>query len=238
MNPSRSLPSEHPRARFKKTNLSEVLVTYLKEQILNGELNPGDRLVETKIAEELEISQTPVREAIRQLSGEGIVTLVPHKGPIVRSLEMIDVYEIYSLRAGLEGMSMRFAVQWADAEEIEWLEGHYAEMERKLHDESVTSLLDDSAILHQTIVNMSKHSRLITMYHALSFQISLVNRILGKKSTKQKEVDQHRELIVALKHGDPADAERVIRHHIYRSYLEFIESQAGSNQEFSHLQWY
>ncbi|MBX3015972.1 MAG: GntR family transcriptional regulator [Caldilineaceae bacterium] len=230
--------SEHPRTRFKKLNLSEVLVAYLKEQILNGELNPGDRLVETKIAEDLEISQTPVREAIRQLSGEGIVTLVPHKGPIVRSLDMKDVYEIYSLRAGLEGMSMRFAVQWADPEEIEWLVDHYAGMERKLHDASVTSLLEDSAILHRTIVSMSKHSRLVSMYHSLSFQISLVNRILGKESTKQKEVDQHRELIVVLQSGDPAEAERVIRQHIYRSYLEFVELQTGSNKEFSHLRWY
>src|SRR5829696_4588817 len=111
LKPKVALEQESNRNRFKKSNLSEVLVTYLKEQILSGALNPGDRLVETKIAEELEISQTPVREAIRHLSGEGIVTLVPNKGPIVRSLDMTDVYEIYSLRAGLEGLAMRFAVQ-------------------------------------------------------------------------------------------------------------------------------
>ncbi len=87
---------------MEKKSMSQDLVTLIKQQILNGELNPGDRIVETKVAKELGISQTPVREAVRMLSGEGIINIVPNRGPIVKEIEERDIFEIYSLRASLE----------------------------------------------------------------------------------------------------------------------------------------
>lgn len=224
----------------RKTNLSESLVDYLKQQILQGKLNPGDRIVETKIAEDLSVSQTPVREALRQLSGEGIVVLVPNKGPVVRSLDMQDVFEIYSVRAGLEGMSMRFATQRASDEEVAQLQRYFGEMEEKLHDASVpeTGLLEYSATIHQYVVDLSRHSRLISMYQSISFQISLVNRILGKESSKQKEVDQHREVVEALAGRNPGLAENVMRRHIYRSYCEFVAVQQNPVAEALSYQWF
>jgi DNA-binding GntR family transcriptional regulator len=223
-----------------KTSLSESLVGYIKQQILNGMLNPGDRIVETKIAEELGISQTPVREALRQLSGEGIVTLVPNKGPIVRALQMDDVFEIYSIRAGLEGLSMRFATQRATDAEVERLVAFHGAMEAKAADEAVpvSSLLADSVSVHQYIVDLSRHSRLVSMYRSISFQIALVNRILGRESTKQKEVDQHREVVEALASRDPDFAEKVMRKHIHRSYCEFLDVQKDLTSEHRQYIWF
>lgn len=229
-----------PTNPVHKTSLSESLVEYLKQQILQGKLDPGGRIVETKIAEDLGISQTPVREALRQLSGEGIVTLVPNRGPIVRSLDMQDVFEIYSVRAGLEGMSMRFATQRASDAEILRLQSFHEGMERKLNDPSiqVAALLADSASIHQYIVDLSRHSRLIAMYRSISFQIALVNRILGKESSKQKEVDQHREVAEALASRDPGFAETVMRRHIFRSYCEFLAVQQDPQSEFRSYRWF
>jgi DNA-binding GntR family transcriptional regulator len=221
----------------EKQNLSEDLVFYIKQQIIDGELNPGDRIVETKLARELGISQTPVREAIRQLMGEGIITIAPNRGPLVRSLNMKDVFEIYSLRAMLEGLSIRLATQNATPEDIKKLEDFYKQMEEKLHDDSVDSLLQDSLYIHQSIINLSNHSRLISMYKSINFQISLVNRILGRKSTKQKELDQHWELIEALVRRDPDQAEKVIREHIYRSFREFVELKEILNSESDDTHW-
>jgi DNA-binding GntR family transcriptional regulator len=221
----------------EKQNLSEDLVLYIKQQIIDGELNPGDRIVETKLARELGISQTPVREAIRQLMGEGIITIAPNRGPLVRSLNMKDVFEIYSLRAMLEGLSIRLATQNATEEDIIKLEHFYQQMKEKLHDDSVNSLLQDSLYIHQSIINLSNHSRLISMYKSINFQISLVNRILGRKSTKQKELDQHWELIEALVQRDPDKAEKVMREHIYRSYREFVELKEIKNSESDDTHW-
>jgi len=207
----------------KRRSLSQEVAAIIKKQMVDGVLKPGDRIVETKLARELGLSQTPIREAIRLLSGEGIVTIVPNKGPVVQTLSGADIFEIYSIRAVLEGLAMRMATQVASQKEIEAVERLYDRMTRKLNDDSVTSLLRDSAHLHASIVALSKHSRLMATYESVSFQISLVNRILARVSTKQKEVDQHRELVDALVKRDPEHAERTIRAHIYRSYREFTE---------------
>lgn len=207
---------------IQRQNISEDLVVYIKNQILNGELNPGDRIVETKLARELGISQTPVREALRQLQGEGVVSLLPNKGPIVRIIEIHDAYEVYSIRSMLEGLAIRLATQVSSDEEIEELKQFYDQMKTKLTDDSVAYLLHDSSHIHETIVRLSRHSRLISMYKSISFQISLINRMVGARSTKQKEIDEHLELIEALKQRDPDHAEETMRRHIYNSYCNFI----------------
>jgi DNA-binding GntR family transcriptional regulator len=224
---------------IQKQNISEELVKYIKQQIISGELNPGDRIVETKLARELGVSQTPVREAIRHLHGEGIITIVPNKGPMVRTLDMKDVFEIYSVRSMLEGLAIRLATQNATDEQIAGLESFYEEMKQKLNDDSVTSLLHDSSHIHRTIIEMAGHSRLLNMYQSISFQISLVNRLLGAKSTKQKEVDQHLELIEALKKKDPDSAEQTMRKHIFRSYRDFVQLTEKKEQqlEFDEKLW-
>ncbi|WP_409347311.1 GntR family transcriptional regulator [Paenibacillus sp. MBLB4367] len=218
-------------------NISEDIVDLIKQQILSGELNPGNRIVETKLAKELGISQTPVREAIRQLSGEGIITIVTNKGPMVRDFHMKDVFEIYSLRAVLEGFAIRLATSNATEEDIEHLQTFHEEMKAKLHDDSIPSLLQESLYIHQTIIRLSEHERLNAMYKSISFQIVLVNRILGKKSTKAKEVEQHGELIEALVKRDPDEAELVMRRHIHRSYREFAELKAVDSIAFKEATW-
>jgi len=214
---------------FHKQSMSEQLVDYIKTQILNGELNPGDRVVETKLAKELNISQTPVREALRQLQGEGIIMIVPNRGPLVCDLKIEDVFEIYSMRSVLEGLAIRLATQLATDEEIAELEHYYNEMKSKLTNEKITHLLKESFYIHDTIIRLSRHNRLMQMYKSISFQIALVNRILGTYSTKEKEVMEHWELIDALKRRDPQYAENTMRKHIYRSYCDFIEFQGQSD---------
>jgi len=221
-----------------KQNMSHDLVEFLKQEILGGRLNPGDRIVETKFARELGISQTPVREAVRHLSGEGIVTIVPNRGPVVNELSARDIFEIYSLRASIEGLAIRLATQIATDEEVGALERFYEEMKSKANAEDVVSLLADSLYIHQSIITLSEHTRLIRAYESISFQIALVNRILGNESTKEKEVEQHAELIEALKARDPDKAELTMRKHIYRSYRECLDLKEDEVAEFGTHLWF
>ncbi|MBW7454040.1 GntR family transcriptional regulator [Paenibacillus sepulcri] len=222
-----------------KQNMSHDVIDFFKQQILSGQLNPGDRIVETKFARELGISQTPVREAVRQLSGEGIVTIVPNKGPVINELQTRDIYEIYSLRASIEGLAIRIATQIASDEAVEQLENFYEGMKlkEKEKNESVNSLLLDSWFIHQSIIQLSNHSRLIRTYESISFQIALVNRMLGSESSKQKEVEEHLELITALKERDPDKAELTMRKHIYRSYRECMELKGEEHLEHGENLW-
>ncbi|BBI33901.1 GntR family transcriptional regulator [Cohnella abietis] len=220
-----------------KQSLSTDLAEYIKQQILDGRLYPGDRIVETKVAKELGVSQTPVREAIRLLSGEGIITIVPNKGPMVRTFDMKDIYEVYSLRSMLEGLAIRLAVQLATDRQIEALVQHFEEMKKKLEDDAVDSLLQESSYIHQSIVRLSNQSRLSASYDSITFHIALAARIVGRVSTKKKEVEQHAELIEALVSRNPDYAEKVMRQHIFRSFNEFRELPETKDWSFDNINW-
>ena len=214
---------EDKPAFLERQNFAKDIIVYIKQMIISGALKPGDRIVETKLAKELGISQTPVREAIRMLQGEGIITIVPNKGPMVCNLDLKDVFEIYSIRSIIEGFAIRLACQRAADQEIADLESFYNKMKIKLNDQSVEYLLDDSFQIHNKIIDLSGHSHLIATYQSLPFKISLINRVLGTKKTKEDEIHQHGELIDAMKRRDPDHAEMTMRRHIYRSYNDFIE---------------
>lgn len=220
-----------------KQNLGTDVVKYIKQKIISGELNPGDRIVETQLARELGTSQTPIREAIRQLAGEGIVTIIPNRGPLVHELSVKDVFELYTFRAVMEGMAIRLAVQNASNNDIRHLEHFYEEMKRKQHDDTIPSLQEDSSYIHHYIYKLSRHAILLSMYDFISFRIQLVNRIVGRKFTKDREVSEHEELIEALKTGDPDHAEQVMRAHIHRAYKDYIDIGHKTGSDLAQNEW-
>lgn len=221
----------------RKKNLSADIVELIKEKIIDGHLQPGDRIVETKLARDLQVSQTPIREAIRQLAGEGVVNIVPNRGPFVRTFSAKDILEIYTMRAVLEGMAIRFAVQNASNNDIRHLEQFYEEMKQKLYDDSVDSLFEDSGYIHYYIFRLSRHETLFELFDLLFFRIRLVNRWVGKRYSKEREVSEHWELIHALKHGDPDHAEKMMREHIRRAYEEFVGSVKLEQSELAQVEW-
>src|SRR5699024_7554054 len=145
----------------------------------------------------LEISQTPVREAIQHLMGENVVISIRNKGYYVKEYNENDIFEIYSLRAMLEAFAIRLATQRASQNEIDEMESIYKRMNQ---------------------VN-----------EEISFQVAVVNSILGTKYTKKREVEEHKELIEVIKNGNPDEAEKVMRNHIYRSYKNFLKEHSNKN---------
>lgn len=218
-------------------SLRADIVSLIKNKIINGDLNPGDRIVESQLVRELGISQTPIREAIHQLVGEQVVDVVPNRGALVRTLSAKDVFEIYSYRAVLEGMAIRLAVQNVTIKDIKHLEQFYGEMKAKLTDDSVELLSQDSSYIHHYIYKLSKHAILLSMYEFISFRIQLVNRVLQRKYSKEQEVAEHLELIEVLKNGDPDEAEKVMREHIYRSYRNFVDIGMFDQNELAQNHW-
>lgn len=87
---------------YSKANLSEIVVSYVKNKILTGELKSGDRLVETDMSEELQISRAPIREALRELNMRGILTFSPKKGSQILEMGYEDIMEVFSIRIPLE----------------------------------------------------------------------------------------------------------------------------------------
>jgi DNA-binding GntR family transcriptional regulator len=105
---------------IKKTAapLRQQVVDHLRQAIIDGQLAPGARLTERELTEMLDVSRTVVREALRQLESEGLIAIIPNKGPVVRELKVAEAKDLYSIRAVLEGLAARLFVEHASAEQL------------------------------------------------------------------------------------------------------------------------
>lgn len=100
----------------KKENksLTSLIFDKIREDILNDKYAAGDKIVEAKLAEELGVSRTPVREALKQLELDGLVDNIPNRGVIVKGISNQDIYDIYTIRVAIEGIAARWAVERMD----------------------------------------------------------------------------------------------------------------------------
>ena len=108
----------------------EQVYVRLRDLIVQGLLSPGSRIIETEIASRLGVSRTPVREAMRRLHTEGLLTFIPHRGAFVARLEERDIYKIYDLRVVLEGYAAQMAAIEASEDQLDELERLAAQMVR------------------------------------------------------------------------------------------------------------
>src|SRR5580700_12350536 len=102
--------------------LRRQVLDELRQSIIAGRLRPGARLVERELIAMMGVSRTVIREALRQLESEGLVAIVPNKGPIVRTLTVEEARDIYAIRAVLEGLAARLFTEQADQTQISRLE--------------------------------------------------------------------------------------------------------------------
>ena len=184
----------------------------LLEEIRDGALLPGDRLREIELSERLGVSRTPVREAIRQLEADGLVTHVPRQGATVRSLDYAEVMELYEMRAVLEGTAARLAARAAsdiELDELDILNDRLAEAG------TGPDAAQINRVFHATLLDAAKNRFLAKSM--LSLQKALL--ILGPSQLLDSEraaaaVTEHRRIMAALKARDGAAAETEMRAHI------------------------
>lgn len=137
----------------------------IRQAIVEGQYAPGQRLIEQRIAEELQLSRTPVREALHRLVAEGLVQSEPNRGAVVRALSVDDIADIYGLRARLEGYAAELAAQRATAEEIAAIDEGIAAfadaLARPAQDlDVVRETHEANRRIHDAILAAAKHDRL------------------------------------------------------------------------------
>lgn len=200
--------------RPEKSDLPQGQDAYRRiiTEIRAGKLRPGDRLTETDLAARFGISRTPVREAIRQLESDGLVSHVPRVGATIRKLDYAEISELYDMRTVLEGTAARFAARAASAvelEELEDLNAHLAQVG------SGRQAFELNAQFHQAVLHAARNRFLIKSVSA----INTTMLILGPSTLLEEEragaaVREHQELITALRARDEQAAERIMQRHI------------------------
>jgi DNA-binding GntR family transcriptional regulator len=194
----------------------------LRRSILEGEYGPNERLVEEQLAERLRVSRTPVRQALTMLEAEGLVEIEPNKGAAVRSFSVQDVWEIYDLRAVLEGHAARRAASRINREELDRLWELAGEMERQdrgrflSHEEEIRWLVGANGEFHGSIAAAGRNARLEQLIQR-TVQVPLVFKAFYWYTPHEHVISNHyhRQIAGALEAGDAERAEIVMREHVY-----------------------
>jgi DNA-binding GntR family transcriptional regulator len=197
-------------------NASETATELIRGAILDGGLQPGERLKEAALARSFEISRTPIREALRVLQMEGLVEFEPNRGAAVRSYAVDDLREIYSLRSLLEGNAARRAAQWMTADMLERLRAmceQFAEL--RTSDAPVQDLVAANVAFHEAVLEAADSPRLADIVRRV-VEMPLVYRTYNWYSPAQREnaERQHFQLLRAFEMHDADRAELLMKHHI------------------------
>ncbi len=211
---------------YGQGSLRGQVFTKIQDDIINGRYEPGDSLVETKLAEELGVSRTPVREAIRQLELEGLVTYIPNKGVYVTGITKDDIQDIYTIRSLIEGLAVRWAVERIEAEELKKLEETVELMAyytKKGDMEQVTKL---DTRFHEVIYDACK-SRVLqnTLKNLLRYVKKARLTSLKVPKRAYQALEEHKQILHAFKSHEPEKGERLMILHISKASLNLDSNE-------------
>lgn len=184
----------------------------LLDEIRAGDLLPGTRLREAEIAERLGSSRTPVREAIRLLESDGLVSHVPRQGATIRSLDYAEIMELYEMRAVIEGTAARLAARAASQVEIDALTALNDEFGHARNEREAATL---NRQFHQMLLNAAKNRFLVRAVDSLQKSMLILGpTTLMEQARISDAYREHRSIIDAILARDSQRAEAEMRAHI------------------------
>ena len=201
-----------------KYSLTSRVFRKLREDILSGKYSEHEELKEATIGAELGVSRTPVREALRQLELEGLVSIVPNKGAYVTGISQKDIHDIYVIRSYLEGLAGKWACEHITEEEIETIEEIiylYEFHAKKKHYEQLVEL-DNK--FHECIYRASGSKILeheLTTFH--QYVERMRKKSLGKEERAIKANEEHKAILEAIRQRDGELAEKLAHEHIIQT---------------------
>lgn len=193
---------------------SEAAYDLLRSSIMEGLLQPGQRLREIDVSDWLEMSRTPVREAFRRLERDGLITFAPHKGMTVTVLDHGAVMELYRMREVLEGTAASLAAQHATDAEIAALEDMIAHQKSAL-DAELHELSSQNVAFHNAIYAAAHNRYLLRSLNGLRDSMALLGRTTySVHGRAQAAMDEHHAVVTAIARRDPVEADAAMRAHL------------------------
>jgi DNA-binding GntR family transcriptional regulator len=201
----------------------------IRSAILRGELKPGTKLTEQDMAAEFEVSRTPVREAIRQLEVERLLTRVPFVGVTVRQLAPDEVLELLEIREVLEGLVARLATRHMDDAHLQRLRASLRHLTASARKGDVASYLDHALAFRRALVECCRSESLAEHVLVIENRLRLVgNRTALLPGRMEASIVEHEKLLQAIAAGDAPRAEQLNRERIQHIREAFARSMAFS----------
>ena len=205
--------------------LRDVVFQTLRQAILRGKLQPGERLMEIHLAQQLGVSRTPVREAIRMLEQEGLVIRIPRKGAIVAEITKSDLEDVLEVRAALEELAVKKACRNISQEQLQELKKAAGKFAASLQKEDLMACAQADVAFHEIISAATENRRLIQILNNIREQIyryRLEN--LKDKSSHANLVEEHTAICRALEERSEEKASEAVRVHIEHQKISIMES--------------
>ena len=195
--------------------LRDVVFKTLRQGILTGELKPGERLMEIHLANKLGVSRTPIREAIRKLELEGLVTMIPRRGAEVAQITEKSMKDVLEVRKVLDHLSVELACERITEEEKEKLKNACVDFEDAVKSGDFSMIARTDVVFHDIIVAATRNMRLSQMVNNLAEQMYRYRfEYIKDSSLHSRLVEEHREICRGIMEGDSNKALAAIEAHI------------------------
>ncbi|MDO4552613.1 MAG: GntR family transcriptional regulator [Bacillota bacterium] len=205
-------------------SLTEGIANILRERILKGEYDIGQRLKEVRVAEEMKVSRTPIREAFQQLEREGLMEVVPNRGAFVRGFTRQDIRDIYAVRAAVEALAVEWAIEKMTGEDLKTMEEIFGLMEFYTNKRNSRKLTELNRNFHAAIYEAGG-SRFLSQ--VLKSYQSYVEQTRKVTVYCEKNLDQilreHRDILQAMREKDNGKAQKRMALHLQNSRLRAEE---------------
>ena len=167
--------------------LREIVFETLRGAIIDGTLKPGERLMEVQLAEDMGVSRTPVREAIRKLELEGLVLMIPRKGAYVSGISSKDIADVFEVRAALESLAAGLAAERITEQELEDLNRFMVEVTINAEIGDLEKVIKSDTDFHDQIYRASRNSRLVQIINNLRDRIQRFRSASLRTGTYQRD---------------------------------------------------
>jgi DNA-binding GntR family transcriptional regulator len=195
--------------------LHEFATRRLREMIVKNELGPGERLHEQALSETLGVSRTPVREAIRALTAEGLVEVLPNKGAVVREMTVNEVLDAFQVIGALDSLVGELALANMTLQDLADLEDMHDRMRSRFEADDLFGYFKANQEIHRRLVAMSGNATLERQLQALNAQVQPYRYSVNiERESWKRSMRDHEAIMVALRDRDPNALARLLRQHL------------------------
>lgn len=217
---------------YQENSLRGHVFRSIRDGILNGKYKEQEELREVALGKELGVSRTPVREALRQLELEGLVTIIPNKGAYVTGITQKDIRDIYEMRFLLEGLCARWATEHITEEQLEELEEiiFLSEFHARRDGGSPEQVADLDSRFHMVLYEASQSrilSHVLTDFHRYSLRARKSSMISEERA--RKSIREHKQILRAIRDKDADLAEQLANEHVLHV-MRNLEKQAAEGE--------
>ncbi len=204
--------------KTENKSLTTVIFERIRDDILYGKYEKGEKIVEAKLAEEFNVSRTPVREALKQLELDDLVENIPNRGVVVKGISKQDIVDIFTIRLAIEGIAVEWAIERMDQEDMQKIKEIYELMEFYTFKKDVKKFAELNTKFHEAIYKATKSRYLENVLKNYQVFMKVVRyKSLEKPGRLEGALNEHKRIVDALMEKDVDRAKDVVIEHVKHS---------------------